>query len=468
MKKSKIALILVYFLNLSIVVAQSTSKTLSKDEFIGIVKKYHPVLLQAKIDTEIANANVLKSRGAFDPTIQSNFEEKSFDNENYYSYINSTLNIPTWYGIDLKLGVEEVLGDRAENQATLGQTSFAGVKIGVNELIFDKRRAALRQAQALNKLSLADQQLAINDLLFDAIDSYWKWALDYQLLEIVNEAIRINLDRLRFVKLEFDLGSRPAIDTTEISAQLYSFYQIKQERLLNFTNSGLMLSTYLWTENNIPFDWKNDIYPDSSLLVSENSILNLPEINNFLQNIASTHPKLIGMSFKIDVLEIEKKLKAQLIIPKLSLNGNILNKGYNAPNEINQAFVEENYKIGFNFSLPLFLRESRGAYRAANLKLQSTQIENKYIITIIENKIKSYFNESYSLAEQVKTTELVLEFYIKVYQGERIKFENGESTLFLLNTRENKVYETNAKIYELKAKLNKSIAGIYWSSGQLK
>lgn len=468
MKKSRIALFLIYFFNLSIVIAQSNSKTLSKDEFIGIVKKYHPVLQQAKINTEIAKSNVRESRGAFDPTIQSNFEEKTFDNENYYSYINTTLNIPTWYGIDLKVGIEEVLGDKSDPEYTLGQTSFAGVKIGVNELIFDKRRAALRQAQALNKLSLADQQLATNDLLFEAIDSYWKWALDYQLLEIVNEAIRVNQDRLRFVKLEFELGSRPAIDTTEISAQLYSFYQLKQERSLNFTNSGLILSTYLWTENNIPFDWKNDIYPDSSLLVAENSVLNLPDVNLFLKNITTIHPKLIGMSFKLDVLEIEKKLKSQLILPKLSLNGNILNKGYEVPNEINQAFIEENYKIGFNFSLPLFLRESRGAYRAASLKLQSTQIENKYTITLIENKIKSYFNESYSLAEQIKTTEIVLDFYKRVYQGERIKFENGESTLFLLNTRENKVYETNAKIYELKAKLNKSIAGIYWSSGQLK
>lgn len=468
MKKSKVALILIYFLNLSIAVAQSSSKTLSKDEFIGIVKKYHPILQQAKIDTEIARANVLESRGAFDPTIQSNFEEKTFDNESYYSYINTSLNIPTWYGIDFKVGIEEVLGDKSDPEFTLGQTSFAGVKIGVNELIFDKRRAALRQAQAISKMTLADQQLTTNDLIFDAIDSYWKWALDYQLLQIVNEAIRVNQDRLRFVKLEFELGSRPAIDTTEISAQLYSFYQLKQERSLNFINSGLILSTYLWKENNIPFEWKNDIFPDSALVLSEIAALNLPEVNSFLQNITSTHPKLIGMNYKINVLEIEKKLKSQLILPKLSLNGNILNKGYEAPNEINQAFVEENYKIGFNFSLPLFLRESRGAYRAANLKLQSTQIENKYTITIIENKIKSYFNESFALAEQIKTTELVLNLYKKVYQGERIKFENGESTLFLLNTRENKVYETNSKIYELKAKLNKSIAGIYWSAGQLK
>ena len=466
MKKSKITLI--FFFNLSIAIAQSNSKTLSKDAFIVIVKKYHPILQQAKIDTEIASANVRESRGAFDPTIQSNFEEKTFDNENYYSYINTSLTIPTWYGIDLKLGLEEVLGDKSDPEYTLGQTSFAGVKIGVNELIFDKRRAALRQAQAISKMTLADQQLTTNDLIFEAIDAYWKWALDYQLLQIVNEAIRVNQDRLRFVKLEFELGSRPAIDTTEISAQLYSFYQLKQERLLNFTNSGLILSTYLWTENNVPFDWKNDVFPDSSLVLSEISALNLPEINSFLENITSTHPKLIGLNYKINVLEIEKKLKSQLILPKLSLNGNILNKGYDAPNEINQAFVEENYKIGFNFSLPLFLRESRGAYRAANLKLQSTQIENKYTITIIENKIKSYFNESFALAEQIKTTELVLDLYKKVYQGERIKFENGESTLFLLNTRENKVYETNSKIYELKAKLNKSIAGIYWSAGQLK
>jgi outer membrane protein TolC len=56
----------------------------------------------------------------------------------------------------------------------------------------------------------------------------------------------------------------------------------------------------------------------------------------------------------------------------------------------------------------------------------------------------------------------------KLLKAEETLFRNGESSLFLINSRENKVLETERKLIELKAKYYKTIYALQWSTGLLK
>jgi outer membrane protein TolC len=53
-------------------------------------------------------------------------------------------------------------------------------------------------------------------------------------------------------------------------------------------------------------------------------------------------------------------------------------------------------------------------------------------------------------------------------KAEETLFRNGESSLFLINSRENKVLETERKLIELKAKYYKTIYALQWSTGLLR
>jgi outer membrane protein TolC len=169
----------------------------------------------------------------------------------------------------------------------------------------------------------------------------------------------------------------------------------------------------------------------------------------------------------MDILEIEKKLKAQSLMPKLSLSGNMLSKGYKYPQELNLPFLENNHKVGFNFAVPLFLRDARGAYSAAKLKIQETDLERSNTRLQIENKTRNYYNELLALTQQLNIMTSTNINFIKLYQGERLKFETGESSLFLLNARQSKVLETSQKLVELKAKWQKAYVSLLWSAGTL-
>ena len=70
----KYIIVLVLFLYGKAFVAQNKStkldKFLSFKEYIAYVKKHHPLIKQANLQLSIGEANLLKSRGGFDPKIE--------------------------------------------------------------------------------------------------------------------------------------------------------------------------------------------------------------------------------------------------------------------------------------------------------------------------------------------------------------------------------------------------------------
>jgi outer membrane protein TolC len=52
----------------------------------------------------------------------------------------------------------------------------------------------------------------------------------------------------------------------------------------------------------------------------------------------------------------------------------------------------------------------------------------------------------------------------KLLKAEEIRFENGESSIFLINSRENKKIDAQEKLINLKAKVIKSYNKLKWMS----
>ncbi len=81
--------------------------------------------------------------------------------------------------------------------------------------------------------------------------------------------------------------------------------------------------------------------------------------------------------------------------------------------------------------------------------------------------MKSTFAEFHAFKQQIKTNELVLNATKLLLDTENIKFQMGESSLFLINTRELKFIETELKQVTLKVKFYNSIYKNLWSLGSL-
>ena len=443
-------------------------RVLGEKDLLTILRNYHPVIRQAVLDVERAKALKTVARGGFDPVISSDADRKRLGGNLYYDYYRADLTIPTWYGIEVMTGIENTLGSRVNPEASIGDYSYLGISVPLlRDFVMDKRRAALKQASLFVDISRSERDIIVNDLLFEAISSYWEWVRAYQVFQIASNAVRANEERLRFVKLEYLQGNRPAIDTTEALAQLQQFYSMRIAARLEFLNAGITLSAFLWNKQEQPYLLPEDIIPDRVNSFAP-AITPLPGLEDVLQTARISHPKLIALQWKQDVLEIERRLKFQGLLPALDLKANLLNKGYQVTKGLNAALMENNYKFGFDFRLPLRLSEGRGNYRETRWKISQTNLELQRQQQLVENKVKSYYNDAVFLRQQIVVNESALENYKRLLNGENARFTIGESSLFLINSRELRYIEAQQKLAELRAKFFKSYAGIQWASGQFR
>lgn len=441
-------------------------KKLSPQQMMEIVKQFHPVAKQADIFIEKAKADVTIARGMFDPVLKNESAQKTFDGTDYYLYNRPELSIPTWFGVEVSTGLEKLSGSRTSPEETLGETGYFGISIPLaKNLLMDKRRAALQSAKIYRTASEAEKRDILNDLLLEAMKSYWNWTQQYQVFKILSDAVAVNEKRVRFVRTAFQLGDRPAIDTTEALTQLQNFELLQSQAWLDFQNAGLDLSAYLWTAETQPYNLPETVMPDADLQTINLNAATIPDLNSLLSAARFNHPELVLYNYKLDILGIEKKLKFQELLPVVNFKYNQLGKGYDVLKTATGPLFENNFQYGLSLGIPLRLSQGRGEYRKAKLKITETRLQQSQKQLQIENKVKRYYNELVTLKSQIVLQEKVYKNYYALQRGEEIRFQAGESSLFLINARENKTLEALQKLQELKAKFFKTENMLQWAAG---
>lgn len=448
--------------------AQEVAKTLSLDEVNAIVKQYHPVARQAAIFVEKAKADVTISRGLFDPTIQNESAEKTFDGTNYYIYNRPELSVPTWFGIEVSAGLEYLGGSRTSPENTMGESSYLGISVPLaKNLLMDKRRAALQTAKIFRQASTVEQRNILNNLLLDAAKTYWNWVQQYQVYRILKNTVQVNEQRVKLVKTAFTIGERPAIDTTEAISQLQAFELLRSQALLEFQNAGLELSVFLWTLADTPYELPQDVIPADDLQKMNVDQTVIPAVDTLLTAALANHPELMLYSFKLNALGIEKKLKFQELLPTVNFTYNQLGKGYDVLKTATGPLFENNFLYGLKLGIPLRLSQGRGEYKKAKLKIAETRLQLNYKQLQIQNKVRAYYNELLALKYQVNLQQRAVDNYYTLQRGEETRFRAGESSLFLVNARETKALEALQKLQELKTKFYKTNVTLQWAAGRL-
>jgi len=419
-------------------------------EYLGYVKKYHPIVKQANLVISESEAQLLKARGAFDPKLEVDYDSKKFKNTAYFNKLNTTFKIPTWYGVALKGNFEQNSGAFLNPEAKVPIEGLYNVGISVSlarGLLINERMATLNQAKLFEKQAKAENQLVVNDILFLASKSYFDWLKTYQEKKVYEKFLDNAKIRFKGLKRSYQLGEKPAIDTIEARIVLNNRELNLEKAKLNYIKASLELSNFLWI-NDVPIEVQTNIIPDTKI---KNYIDDALQINSIVLDLVN-HPKLLSLDFKYKGLEVERRLKQNNLLPKIDLQYNFLNE---TPEMIN-SFNTENYKAGLAISFPLFLRKERAELKLTDYKLQSVDFEKQATSIALKNKINSVLQEINSYQNQIVIADNMVSDYAILLKSEERKFEIGESSLFLINSRESKLIENNLKVIELENLLLKS------------
>ncbi|CAM1349417.1 TolC family protein [Tenacibaculum crassostreae] len=435
--------LLFLFLTITSFSQNNLTTTLSLEEYIGYVKKFHPVIKQAELITSTNEAKLLKARGAFDPKIEVDHNKKQFKETEYYNKLNSTFKIPTWYGIELKGSYENNSGQYLNPEFNTPENGLysAGVSVSLAKNLFmNKRMATLKQAKLYVKQGKLEQQLAVNDILFDAITTYLQWLQYYQSYEVYNDYYTNADTRLKNVIKSFKAGDKPAVDTLEANINLKNRELDLEKSRIKYVKSTLELANYLWIGNNIPMELKDNMIPDTNTISKIDTILN-SSVGTLFSDDFSNHPKMKLLDLKRKNLKINKQLKVNNLLPQVDFQYNFLSSKIDNID----AFDAANYKSSLQVSIPLFLRKSRGDLKLANIKLQDIDFEIESTKVSLQNKIKATEQEIDSYQKQNDILKNLVNDYTTLVKSEERKFFLGESSVFLINYREVKLIESKLK-----------------------
>jgi len=149
-------------------------------DLIDRVIEFHPLVKSANLEINKGSAEVLKARGAFDPTIAFQQNQKNFDNINYYQVQTFSLESPTRSGVKVQLGTENSAGQYLNPMDNTGKvgTQYTGLSIPVlKDLIIDKKRADFQKSKTLKTMNYWEREIIINNLLNDLIQHYIEWQI---------------------------------------------------------------------------------------------------------------------------------------------------------------------------------------------------------------------------------------------------------------------------------------------------
>ncbi|MDF1697117.1 MAG: TolC family protein [Saprospiraceae bacterium] len=425
---------------------------LTFDEYIEIVKENHPMTYQAALLSDMAISTKRIARGGFDPKIEGDWNHKSFDDKNYYSLANGAIKVPTWYGIDLKAGYDRNSGEFLSNSDFLPERGLwnAGISIPLGKgLVIDNRRAELKRADIYRNVTDQERLLMVNELMYKASIAYLEWQTSRAFLEIAREGQ--NLAQVRFdgTRGRFINGDVPAIDTLEslISLQTRELDLSKAQQDLD--NAVIALNNFLWIDGEVPLELDSLTAPeaiDTELLDYQVDSLTI------IQDLwLAAHPELMLYAYKIDNLNLDQKLAREELKPDLRINYNPLIAV--ADDALFDEFNTENYKIGASFSYPILQRKERGKIDLNKLKIRDTEYERGMKNQELTVKLNTYINNINQTFEQYELLDTTVTNYNRMLIAENRKFDVGESSIFLVNSRENKYLESRYKLVQASRKL---------------
>ena len=432
---------------------------LAFQDYIQIVKLWHPVAIQASLVQQQGQFNAMATKGLNDPKFVIENAQKNLGGKDYYNLQKYGLKIPTRSGVSFQGGFENNSGDYLNPMDYTSEDGlyYAGVEIKLGKGLFiDKRRAAIQQAELFASKTEQQQLIILNNLILEAGQVYWDWLEAKNNLVVFENAVLLAEQRYNAVLANVQMGERASNDTLEAKIQ-YQTRQVQyQQSKLQYANVKELVQVYLWQEGSIPLELEENVKP--SKFVSKTNDIAVQNV--YLNN----HPELGIKKIEIESSAIDLKLKREGFRPELNLKYDLLSSNYY---QNTQWDYTSNYRLGIQFSMPLFLRKARGETKVYKYKISQKELQMDYKQAEIVYKVIRAQNELKAYQDIIVVLNLSVNDYQTLLNGERTLFNLGESSLFMVNAREMKFIDSQVKLNEILKKRNQSQLKIDHAKGVL-
>ncbi|MBX3721944.1 MAG: TolC family protein [Turneriella sp.] len=419
-------------------------KILSLDSVYTNLEKTFPVILLSMREIRKAEFDILSAQGAFDLALKGT----ATNNTGYYdsNRLETNLEKPTSiWGTSFFAGYRvgsgdfpDYYGERRTNSA--GEVRFGGRIPLWRDRSIDQGRLDLKQSELNRGIAeniLSEQRLGVYR---DAAVSYFNWLAAGQRRKIVQDLLTLAETRNEQIKKRVKLGDIPVIEQKENERAILARREqvTAAERLLQ--KSALYLSLYYRTPDGKMISPLVDELPpafDPELPVSEgnfekdrlHALENRPELKRILNEI----------EMEKNALAFHENQRG----PQLDL---ILRGSRDIQSGTN--FRRDPWEGDFSlvFNIPLQTRKQDGKIGGAEQKIEILKTKLSYQ----KDKINIEARDALiALENALKRLQIIREELVvaeSLAKAEKTRFDLGDSTLLIVNLREQNAAEVALRL----------------------
>lgn len=424
------------FLLVTAAAAQETKPVVHPEDIVESVRKHYPPLLAALGDIEIAEADLLSARGRFDTVLRATAVS---DQMGFYDVrrVDTWIDQPTtMQGLSFFSGYRAGLGNFAPYDGKLATRDLGEAYTGVRLPLFrdraiDSRRGELAKARIgtrLAQLSVEQQKLTI---LQAALTRYWVWVGAVRRLNVAREMLQVAESRQKLLEEGVQAGQLPGIEATENSRAVVQRRSAMIDADRAARGAAIDLSLYYRNAAGEPVVPAPDQAP---VQFPQPVTLTDSEVQEDLRAALRKRPELSRLEAQQDQIEVDIDLAKNAAKPAVDLSAGFVN-AMGTPNPLVKRGPQE-FRTGLSFEFPLQNRRAKGQQAAAEARNRQTGQR----IRFLQNQITAEVQDATAFVEtarqKLEALRAEVRLSLDLEQAERLRFELGEGTLFMLNLRE--------------------------------
>lgn len=421
---------LIALLGFSGAYASKKNHTLDLMMLLESIDKHYPQIRIAHLEVIKAHGKLIHAKGQFDPALEATTSSQPVGGY-INNYGDTQLTIPTLYnGVKLFAGYRNGEGNWPVYFQNFLTNSGGEYRAGLSfpllrDRLIDKERTGLLSSAQLLLLKQQDAEAVKIKIYQDAIKAYWQWVEAGLQLKIFKQLLHLAKVRQHAIEQQANQGDLPKLTISENLQQIIQREQFLNQGQMIFEQAGINLSIYLRGKNARPLVPREDTLPPMPTLPSEA----LKEIDVPIRQ----HPGLKKLGHYANMMKLKRNQARNELLPQLDARAYTFKQngtgGY--PLLIPQAAM-----VGVSFKFPLLQRQAKGRLIQAENELRQVRVERKFLFEQLRNEFSNILIGIQRSRRQITLLQKELLLAQTVQQGESKKFHQGDSTLFLVNQRE--------------------------------
>ena len=417
---------------------------LTLDEAMSWTLTEHPLAEIATLTESRAPLLARQAQGAYDPQLKGDYERKSYLGKEYYDFGNAGVEWQSPLGLVLGGGYylpdDGIFINPERNVPEAGQAYLSAKLPLLQGLLTDEARIGVQRAEVAGDRVRQTARVLRNELRYDLTLRYADWAYATRVLAIAIATEALIEQRLANTIGLVANGDKPAIDTLESRVALGNQRLVRAQAAVDLELARRNLAELYW-----PLLDNENTIPGTALAAMPFALDTTVWVGG--------HPELRELTLDITDLELERRLAREKEKPKLnvsySLLGDGLDFGPEYPGDDTPGVLSRAYKIGASLSYPIGNRQARSKTALTELKIQEStaKLTSKRIALV--RKAEAYQQAASVYGAQLDEARLLVQQAERLLEAERTLFQLGESTQFLLNSREQSLQKARLTLAKL-------------------